>query len=214
MSLPRGAIYQSPNPNNRADNPIYPSYDPSDLSSQKGYHNRQKPMNQFDVMKTPFLLFQSHRDDYYNMSQDSVKGLWDETILSRAFFHPKNVDNVQRQIIAEVFRRTDGAYLIEKQEEKDLQIIMRSMFIQHARHVPDHIALQIQELNNLVVDDIVPNVISEINAYFGYLERAFAPRQILDRPECISNAGLRTLPSVTRTWDAANQMQISDNKNY
>src|SRR5277367_3479127 len=101
MSLPKGAIYPSPRPNNRADNPIYPSYDPSDLTSQKGHHNRQKPMNQFDIMKTPFLLFQSHRDDYYNMSQDSVKGLWDETILSRAFFHPKNVDNVQRQIIAE-----------------------------------------------------------------------------------------------------------------
>lgn len=174
----------------------------------------QKAMKQFDIMKAPFLLYQSHQDDYYNMSQESVRGVQEETILSKVFFHPRNVDLVQKQIILEVFRKTNGAYLIEKQAEEDLQVIMRSMYIQHARHVPDHIKEQIQELNNLVTDDIVPNVISEINAYFGYLERTFAPRQILDRPECISNAGLKTLPSVTRTWDGPNQQQISDNKEY
>lgn len=173
-----------------------------------------KAMKQFDIMKTPFVMFQSHKDDYYNMSQESVRGVQEETILSRVFFHPKNVDLIQKQIIVEVFRKSNGAYLIEKQNEEDLQVIMRSMYIQHARHVPDHIKEQIRELNNLVVDDIVPNVLSEINAYFGYLERTFAPRQILDRPECVSNAGQKTLPSVTRTWDGANQGQIEDNKDY
>uniref|UniRef100_A0A6C0LQH8 Minor capsid protein P8 central region domain-containing protein n=1 Tax=viral metagenome TaxID=1070528 RepID=A0A6C0LQH8_9ZZZZ len=174
-----------------------------------------KPMNQFDIMKTPFLLFQSHFNDYYNMSQDSLAGLQQqESILSKVFFSPQNVDIVQKQIILEVFRRTNGAYWIEKQEEKDLQIIMRSMFIQHARHVPDDIKGQIKELNNIVVDDIVPNVISQVNAYFGYLERAFAPRQIMDRPECVSIAGTKTLPSVTRTFDARNEIQTSRYQDY
>lgn len=169
------------------------------MSLPKGAIN--KPMNQFDIMKTPFVLFQSHTDDYYNMSQESVRGIQEETILSKVFFHPKNVALVQKQLIGEVFRRTDGSYLIEKQNEEDLQIIMRSIFLQHARHIPDNIPGQIQELNNLVVDDIVPNLVSEINGYFGYLERAFGPRQIMDRPENVSNAGLKTLPSVTRTFD-------------
>jgi Family of unknown function (DUF5761) len=161
-------------------------------------------MNQIDIMKTPFLLFQAHHDDYYNMSQESLRGIQQESILSKVFFHPKNVDLIQKRIIIEVFRKTNGAYLIEKQNEEDLQIIMRSMFLQHARHVPDHIKEQIRELDNLVVDDVVPNVISEVNAYIGYLDRTFSPRQILDRPENVSNAGLRTLPSVTRTFDAEN----------
>ena len=168
--------------------------------------------SQTDIMKTPFVLFQSHRDDYYNMSQDSVKGIMEESILSRVFFHPKNVDALQRQIIKEVYKRSNNEYIIEKQAEEDLQIVMRSMFLQHARHVPDHIPEQIQELNNLVVDDVVPNIMSEIKAYFGYLDRTFAPRQILDRPECVSNAGLKTLPSVTRSWDAADQVQDSQNR--
>lgn len=169
------------------------------MSLPKGTINRK--MNQFDITKTPFLLFQSHYDDYYNMSQDSLKGLWPESILSRVFFHPKNVDLIQKQIIIEVFRRTDGAYLIEKQNEEDLQVIMRSMFIQHARNVPGNIRGQIKELNNLVVDDIVPNIISEVNAYLGYLERTFQPRQIMSLPENVSITGTRTLPSVTRIWN-------------
>lgn len=160
-----------------------------------------KPQNQFDIMKTPFLLFQSHKDDYYNMSQNSLTGIQVETVLSRLFFSPENVDLVQREIRAEIFRRTNGTYLLEdKQSEDDLQVVMRSIYIQHARHVPNRIQDQISELNNLVVDDVVPNMISEINAYFGYLERAFAPRKIMDLPECVSNAGTRTLPSVSKTF--------------
>src|SRR5690606_17290932 len=91
----------------------------------------KKIMDQVDVRKTGFLLFQSHQHDYYNMSQESLRGIQEETILSKLFFSPENVDRIQRQLIATVFRRTKGAYLIEKQREEDLQIVMRSMFLQH-----------------------------------------------------------------------------------
>jgi len=170
------------------------------MSLPKGNLKSFKPMDQFDIMKTPFVMFQAHHDDYYNMSQESLRGLQVETILSKVFFSPENVDLIQKQLITEVFRRTNGTYLIEKQNEEDLQVVMRSIYFQHARHVPYDIKDQIRELNNFVVDDLVPNVVSEVNAYIGYLERAFAPRQILDHPECVSSAGLRTLPSVTRTF--------------
>lgn len=182
------------------------------MSLPKGtvYH----PMNQFDIMKTPFLMFQSHRDDYYDMSRESLRGITEESIVSKLFFSPKNVDIVQKRIITEVFRRTNGAYLIEKQNEEDLQVIMRSMYIQHVRNKYGHLKEQIEELNNIVVDDIVPNVISEINAYIGYLERAFAPRQILDHPQNVSIIGTKTIPSVTRTWDTANEIQTYQYKNY
>lgn len=161
---------------------------------------KDKTMSQFEVMKTPFMLFQSHQDDFYNMSQNSLTGIQVETILSRKFFSSENVDRVQRQIIAEVFRRTNGEYLIPKQNEADLQVVMRSIYLQHARHVPNAIDEQVKELNNLVTDDVSPGIISQVNAYFGYLERAFAPRKIMDRPECVSSAGTKTLPSISRTF--------------
>jgi hypothetical protein len=156
--------------------------------------------SQFNIMKTPFLMFQSHRDDYVNMSHDSLKGVQSESILSQLFFSPQNVNILQRRIIREVFERTDGAYLIEKQDEKDLQVIMRSMYIQHARHIPYGIKEQISELNNIVIDDIVPNVVSGVNAYYGYLDRAFGPREVMDLPQNTSMSGMKTIPSVTRTF--------------
>lgn len=157
-----------------------------------------------EIMKTPFIMFQSHPDDYYNMSQDAVRGIEQESLLSRVFFHPVNVDLVQKKIITEVFRRTNGEYLIEKQDEADLQIIMRSIFLQYARHAPNNIKDQIRDLNNLVADEVFPGILTQIKSYFGYLDRAFGPTQIMDRPENVSSAGTKMLPSVTRTFDASN----------
>ena len=156
----------------------------------------KKPMNYNEIMKTPFIMFQSNKDDYYNMSKESLNGVYTESILSKIFFHPKNVDLIQKQIIMEVFRKTNGEYLIEKQNEADLQIVMRSIFIQYAQHLPNNIKKQIKELDYLVADEVVPDIISQITAHFGYLERAFGPMQIMDRPENVSNAGLKILPSV------------------
>jgi hypothetical protein len=153
-----------------------------------------------EVEKAPFVLFQNHFDVYYNMSADSIKGLQVETILSKIFFSPENVDIIQKQIIKEVFQRTNGQFLIEKQDETDLQVRMRSMFIQHARHIADNIYGQIEELNNFVIDDSVPNIISEAKQYVGYCDRAFGPRRILDRPEYSSSRGTKTIPSMTNSW--------------
>ena len=161
-----------------------------------------KSTNSFDITKTPFIMFQSHHDDYHNMSQESLKGIQQESILSKVFFHPKNINLIQKQIIAGVFRETNGEYLIGHQNEPDLQIVMRSIFLQHAKHLPNDIKNQISVLDKLVADEVIPGIISEINAYFGYLERAFGSRQIMDRPENVSSAGLKTLPSVTRIFDS------------
>lgn len=173
----------------------------------------KKQLNSQDIMKTPFVMFQAHKDDYYNMSQDCLKGIQEESILTKVFFHPKNIDLIQKQIITEIFRRTNGTYLIENQNEIDLQIVMRSIFLTHAKNLllsenqtvrEQIIKEQIRELNNLVTDEVFSGILSEIKSYSGYIERAFGPVQIMDRPENVSNAGLKTLPSVTRTFDSNN----------
>lgn len=147
-----------------------------------------------DLTKTPFIMFQSHVDDYRQLSQ-SVQGGKGQSMLSKVFYHKKNIDLIQKQIINKVLKETNGEYLIERQSDADLEIVMRSIFIQNARHRPDNIPDQIRELNNLVVDDIVPGIISEIQGYFGYLERTFGTMQIMDRPTNVSNAGKKTLPA-------------------
>lgn len=158
--------------------------------------------NKEEIMKTPFLLFQSSPHDYYNMSQDSVRGVQQETLLSKVFFHPRNVELIQKRIIKEVFNRTNGEYLIEKQDETDLQIVMRSIFLQKANFCQDDIKEQVRILNNLVVDEVVPGIVSEIKMYMGYLDRAFSQPIPIERPKNVSNAGTKTLPSVSKTFES------------
>jgi hypothetical protein len=166
--------------------------------------NQKKPprpiFSQNDIMKTPFLFIQAHKDDYYNMAQEAMRGVQEETILSKVFFSTQNVARIQKQIIKTVLIVTDKQFLIEEQDEADLMVVLRSMFLQHARHYSDDIPGQIKELNDLVVDEVVPGIISEIKAYVGYLERVFEPLYFQDRPQNVGIHGLRTLPSVTRTF--------------
>ena len=152
-----------------------------------------------DLMKTPFIMFQADKDDFEKISTSVLSGVQEKSKLSEIFFHPMNIDLLQKQIIMEIFRRSNGEYWIEKQDELDLLVIMRSVFIQHAKHLPYGIKEQIKELDDIVVDEIVPGIMSEIKAHFGYLESVFGERKLLDLPESTSIAGLKTLPAVNRS---------------
>lgn len=164
------------------------------MSLPKGSLNRSN----FNAMKTPFLMIQAHHDDFNEMSAESVRGVQQETILSKLFFSKQNVEIIQKMIKKSVFIKSNKEFLLEdNQNPIDLQIVMRAIFLQNAKHLPEDITGQIRELNFLVVDDVVPNIISEIRAHIGYLDRVFNPRQIIDRPQNVSNAGTRTLPSIT-----------------
>jgi len=171
-----------------------------------------------DINKTPFVFFQSDPDDYHKyqktldiegntnfktdnsvaMSSGSVRGLQSESLLTTVFFHPKNIDHVQKKIIKHVYIATNGEYLIEQQNELDVLVVMRGVFIQNAKHLNNNIKHQITELDDIVVKEIVPGIVSELCAYKGYIRDVFGPTQIMDRPENVSNAGIKTLPSVMR----------------
>ena len=177
-------------------NPEVLSNTPKDITTTP-----QRPVfSKNDIMKTPFLFIQAHKEDYYNMAQEAMRGVQEETILSKVFFSIPNVALIQRQIVNTVLIKTKYKYLIEEQDPADLEVVLRSMFLQHARHYPDHIPDQIKELNDLVVDEVVPGIITEIKAYVGYLHRTFEPLYYMDRPENVSKAGSKTLPPITRTF--------------
>ena len=161
----------------------------------------KKQMNGHEMMKTPFIMLQAHPDDYYDMSEQSLNGIRKEPLLSKVFFSQQNINLLQKRIITEVLKTTNGGYLIEKQNENDLLIVMQLIYSEHAKHLHNHIRKQISDLNDLVLDEIVPSIVSELKAYFGYLNDVFGPRKIMDRPENVSKAGLKILPSETRRFD-------------
>ena len=68
-------------------NPEVLSNTPRDIES-----NPERPVfSKNDIMKTPFLFIQAHKEDYYNMAQEAMRGVQEETILSKVFFSPQRL---------------------------------------------------------------------------------------------------------------------------
>ena len=71
--------------------------------------------------------------------------------LETTFFSDENIDLINKQLIINVFKKTNGEFKISTQKKEDLIIVMRYTFIEYAKHLPYDIANQIRELNCIVV---------------------------------------------------------------
>ena len=101
--------------------------------------------------------------------REPTLGQWDETPLSRAFFSKENIQIIQNGIRAGVYKKSNGQYTIGTQDCDSLKIIMRSVFLQHSANQTNNIALQIEQLNQIVLDYAIPYIYSEAQGYIKYL---------------------------------------------
>lgn len=119
--------------------------------------------------------------------------------LETTFFSDENIDLINKKLIMDVFKKTNGEFKISTQKKEDLIIVMRYTFIEYAKHLPYDIANQIRELNCIVVGQILPNIITQITQRKEYLRVISEPREILPLPMSESTSN-RLLPSVTTTF--------------
>lgn len=154
------------------------------------------------------LLNRLERSEYKLFEEDPVRnntarkqaftGIFNSTSLNQAFMSQKNMDLLQDQIRNRVYQST--GHLIAKQSDTELQIVMRSIYLQYGKNLPYNIKQQITQLNKLVLQETVPHIISGVEQYLSYLQRASSLPMPLQQPTNMSSAGRKTLPSVTTTF--------------
>jgi hypothetical protein len=84
---------------------------------------------------------------------DMLRGNWEVTPLSDGFFSQKNVVIIQNEIKRQVFDKSQPkGYVIDDQSVDELKIIMRAIYYQYARNLPNDIVGQIADLNKRVAD--------------------------------------------------------------
>jgi hypothetical protein len=123
--------------------------------------------------------------------------------VSLLFFSDENMNRIQKQIKREVFRLSNGTFKIDEntnQDEQDLIITMRYIFIEYAKNLPTHIVKQVKILNRQLLDYIIPDIMTNIKQHYMYLKEISQPIRPLDQPLNVNNKGRRTLPSVTTLW--------------
>ena len=104
--------------------------------------------------------------------RNPTEGLWNDTVLSTAFFSKENIQILQNGIRAGVYSKSNGQYTIGPQDCDVLKIVMRSIFLQYSANQLNNIPQQVEELNKMVLNYCIQQVYSEAQSYIKYIDDA------------------------------------------
>ena len=128
----------------------------------------------------------TYSDDYYNKenytnspdtntlrncnTQDQLKGILDETLLSNTYFSIDNIQNIQNMIRYYFYQEKNE--VISEQSNNELLIIMRGIYIKYsnsAANTLDEIKGEVLELNNIVTEFSLKQIYINYDNYNKYL---------------------------------------------
>ena len=135
-----------------------------------------------------------------NFQSEVLYGIQETSELNQLFFSKKNMDNIQNMIRYNVYQKSKNKYIIDKQSDVELEIIMRSIYLQHSPNLPNKTKEQIEYLNTLVMNWCSEKIIPEVEQYLGYIKEIEYMPNPIDLPVNLSSKGSRTLKSVTTTF--------------
>lgn len=100
----------------------------------------------------------------------------EKNIINHLFFLAKNIKSIQNMIRLTVHKFSK--FIIGRQSNEELLIVMRSIYLQYARNPviinpqkeKEKIQKEIFRLNQIVVNEVVPNIVSETQQYIHYLK--------------------------------------------
>jgi hypothetical protein len=147
-----------------------------------------------------FQMFTENNNRSNNAKDTILYGTLTRSPLSDAFFSDRNMENIQNMLRYRVFVNSRGKYKIGRQDNTELQVIMRAIYLQFAKHLPYEISGQINKLNRQVIDFCLPKVMSEVQQYLHYIQQLETMPSQIPLPINVSSAGTRTLKSVTTTF--------------
>ena len=92
------------------------------------------------------------------------------TKLQAIFYSDENIKIINNLLRKKIYYASDKKYNLMDQNKQSLLIIMRWIWSMYSRNLDFKIKEQINNLNCKVVDEILPQVLSNIEQYFQYLK--------------------------------------------
>ena len=154
--------------------------------------------------KTPFVFIQekTKNTDYDNLAEYSMKGINAESTLSIKFFGKDNRQIIQEMIKNTIYDKSKRKFkLTVDQDDTALTIVMRKVFLRESVNLLCDVDKQIQLLDLQVVNEVFPEMMSNIKQEIAYLKDISKPIEPIPLPINVSSAGRNTtLPSITTTF--------------
>jgi hypothetical protein len=126
------------------------------------------------------------------------EGVHSATPLSNLFFSVGNVNAVHEGIRYRVWVTSNGRFSIGRQNERELLIIMRSTYHQHARHSPHDIVGQVRALNAIVINWAVPQIMTNLLSHQQYIKDISHLPVPMQHAPMATMKGTRSLPGMPR----------------
>lgn len=161
--------------------------------TQQGFTNYPSTNGRIDII-SPTLNNQFELSDKIPVHttaafRDAMTGNWMNTPLSLAYFSSENINIIQNNIRKGVYDKSNGEFIIGLQDEDELKIIMRSVFLQNSLNLETNIREQIKDLNALVESYSIDQVYKEAISYLKYKRDASNMYALLALPSNSSTRG-------------------------
>lgn len=175
--------------------------------------SKRLPSTKLEELKSPgkYNLTPDDKQISGSNTRFLFKNLYGETPLTFLFFSDKNIKNIQNLIKLNVYKQIK--YTIDDQSNNELMIIMRSIFIEYSLHPPliteemndnerqllfKKYTNEVDRLNKIVLQEILPKVVSQIQQYVDYLRDASQQPYYMDKPVNESVKGQKQYRSITQ----------------
>ena len=143
-----------------------------------------------NIASTPKLVTKSILSEN---NTNSISQSLTNTDVSIKFFSKDNINKIQTAIIMDVYTKSNKDFLICKQSEQELIIIMRSYYLQFGKNIPSNVHSQIDDLNNMVIQWSVDEIIKNIKQYIDYKKTCSTLPMPMERSQLPSQKGTKIL---------------------
>lgn len=173
----------------------------NNISRQQQYDNlkmlRDVQNGRVDIMgksnQHQYPLYQQSNLGIDEYKEEALKGIQSDSLLSNVFFSKDNIDLIQDRIRYNVWLKSGKKHIIGRQSDTELEIVIRSIYLQYSKNLQYDIKEQIKELDDIVIDYCVPKILTEVEQYLSYkIDVSNLPKP-MERPQNLSSAGAKTL---------------------
>jgi hypothetical protein len=112
-----------------------------------------------------------------DIRQELIGNVHCPTPLNTTFFSRSNIDYIQQAIQDQVFSMSGNKHRIDRQNDDDVKLIMRSYYMMFGRNNPSTVESDLADLNARVVGYSSAKIFSELDFYLFYRQdiAEFAP---------------------------------------
>lgn len=150
-------------------------------------------VNLFDSHSKTAKIPNNHPGLYNENNLNTINRVYSGTCVSETFFSKENIDIIQEGIINTVYNRTNGLYDIGKQSDQELNIIMRSIYLQEGKNLNYDIKTQVRDLNTNVIKWCVEEIIKNVKQYMEYKKSVSTLPMPMEHSLLLSQKGTKSL---------------------